>query len=184
MVRALTILFGALTLWAGSPPPLVAQEVLQDTAQSESPPAQIEQAAWLAGNWQGISNEGDEVLESWLGPKGGMMAGVVLNTEKSEGRESESQWSEHMVIVSDAQSLAFHYDVFDVGFGGAGGFTKRRLLRIEDNGCKLFFEAITFECKRAEGTREVIGMTVYWQEPAEDWNPEPELFTYRYTRVR
>ena len=161
MGRALPILIGALTLWAGSPLPLVAQMVLQDTTQSESPPAQIEQAAWLAGTLQGISNEGDEVLESWLGPKGGMMAGVVLNTEKSEESTSESQWSEHMVIVSEGQTLALHYNVFDAISGG-GSFIKHRLLRIEGDGCKLFFQSITFECKRDQEGGEVVGMTIYW----------------------
>jgi Domain of unknown function (DUF6265) len=183
MVRTLSLLLGAVVLWSAGSAPLAAQEVLQDTPDSGSPPAQIGQAAWLAGNWQGVSDEGDEVLESWLGPKGGMMAGVVLNTEKSEERGSESQWSEHMVIVSEGQSLAFHYDVFDAIVGG-GSFIKRRLLRIEGDGCKLFFQAITFECKRDEDAGKVVGMIIYWQEPADEWNPEPELFTYRYTRVR
>lgn len=183
MVRILVILSAALAFWTHGSALLAAQEVLQDKASVESPQAQIEQAAWLAGNWRGVSDEGDVVLEGWLGPVGGMMAGVILNTEKRKERELESQWSEHMVIVSKDQSLAFHYDVFDIGLGGSGGFTQRRLLRIEDDGCKLFFQAITFECNRAEETQEVNGMTIHWQEPADEWNPEPEMFTYRYTRV-
>lgn len=176
-------LISALALWASGSTTLAAQQVLHEAPGVQWPAAQIEQAAWLSGTWRGVSDEGEEVFESWIGPKGDMLAGVTLQSAPASEKAGVSTWSEHMAITSNGYSLAFHYDVFDLLHRGSE-FEEHRLLRIEGDGCKLYFHAITIACKRAEQGGKVIGMTVYWMEPADEWNPKPELFTYRYTRVQ
>ncbi|MEM7780384.1 MAG: DUF6265 family protein [Pseudomonadota bacterium] len=182
MTRNFTLMLTALVFWASSAAPLSAQEVLHETPDYNWPPATLEQASWLNGTWRGVAEDGSEALEGWIGPKGALMAGSFLELTSEDPSVGVVNWSEHMVIVSNGYSLAFHSNTFDATHGG-DNFIERRLLRIEDEGCKLFFHGVTYECERAEDSDEVIGMTVYWKEQADELNPSPELFTYRYTRI-
>lgn len=181
MIRNLLLASVAPMLWLGAMSPVVAQEVLHDVPGHVRPAAQLRQAAWLSGNWRGVSDAGDEVLESWIGPKGDLMAGSFLELASDDPEDGVVNWAEHMVIVSNGYSLAFHSNTFNAQIG-ATEFIERRLLRIEDDGCQLYFHGVTFICRRAEQSGEVLGMTIYWKEAADEFNPEPELFTYTYSR--
>lgn len=184
MTRIVFSLASQSALWISCLGPAAAQEVLHEKPdQTVWPAAKIEQAAWLSGTWHGRSDDGVEVEESWVGPSGTMMAGVVLQTAKATDKEEEAQWSDHMAILSNGYTLALHYGTVWADFND-GNFEQRRLLRIEDGGCRLYFHAVTFVCGRDEPGGEVTSMTVYWLSPKDGFNPEPEMFTYRYTRVK
>ncbi len=131
MIRNLTLVLLAPFLWIGTVPQLAAQEVLHETPGYVWPPAQLDQVAWLSGTWRGVNDEGDEVLETWIGPKGQLMAGAFLELTSEEPEVGVVNWAEHMVIVSNGYSLAFHNNTFDPEYSG-DQYLERRLLRIED----------------------------------------------------
>jgi hypothetical protein len=182
MIRSLIPMLSALLFGVSPVFSAAAQEVLHETPGYDWPSAKLGQVSWLAGTWRGTSDDGVEVLESWVGPLGVLMAGVSLEYVPANENEEASNWSENLVIASNGHSLALHSSTFEAEFGGFE-YIERRLLRIEEGGCRLYFHGVTYICERRQGGDQVTGMTVHWKEQTDDFNPSPELFTYSFTRI-
>ena len=62
---------------------------------------EIEKLAWMTGTWT-QNKEGETVQESWLGPRGNMMAGVNLTSSAKRGTSFE-----FMRVVTTPTGLSY-----------------------------------------------------------------------------
>ncbi|MBC2779035.1 DUF6265 family protein [Parasphingopyxis marina] len=93
------------------PLPVAAQEV-RSLGEGESPPASIDQIAWLAGSWQG-TGFGGESHESWLPPVNGQMAGIF-----HQSNDGELRFYELLQFVPRDGSLVLRLKHFNADLSG------------------------------------------------------------------
>ncbi len=80
--------------------------------EASSPPARIEQLAWMAGYWTG-TGLGGETEEMWTPPVGDRMHGIFTLR-----RDSELVFSEMMMFVEKDDTLVLRLKHFDADFVG------------------------------------------------------------------
>lgn len=108
-------------------------------AGSDSPPATLEDAAWLVGDWFGEAL-GGRFEESWNPPSGGTMLGMFKLV--SEGK---TVFSEHMSIIESQGSLVLRLKHFDgnlVGWEEKDKFVEFPLVKV--SATELYFSGLTF----------------------------------------
>jgi len=132
------------------PSQLAAQDV-RSLGEAASPPATLDQIAWLAGNWEG-TGLGGESHESWLPPVHGQMAGVF-----HQSSEGELQFYEILQFVERDGSLVLRLKHFNRDLSGwednsAGSAIEFPLVAIEDNAA--YFSGLTYE-RVDEGSLQV-----------------------------
>ena len=140
-LRAVAVLVLALAA------PLAAQETRVAPEGHVPPPASIEQAEWLVGDWVGTGIDGAEAAESWLPPSGDTMVGLFVQ-EKPDGG---LMFTEHMYLAEEGGSLVLklkHFNPDLTGWEEKDGMVRFRLLSIEP--CAAYFSSLTYKCE-AEG---------------------------------
>ena len=140
-LRAVAVLVLALAA------PLAAQETRVAPEGHVPPPAAIEQADWLVGDWVGTGIDGAEAAESWLPPSGDTMVGLFVQ-EKPDGG---LMFTEHMYLAEEGGSLVLklkHFNPDLTGWEEKDGMVRFRLLSIEP--CAAYFSSLTYKCE-AEG---------------------------------
>ena len=133
-LRAVAVLVLALAA------PLAAQETRVAPEGHVPPPASIEQAEWLVGDWVGTGIDGAEAAESWLPPSGDTMVGLFVQ-EKPDGG---LMFTEHMYLAEEGGSLVLklkHFNPDLTGWEEKDGMVRFRLLSIEP--CAAYFSSLT-----------------------------------------
>ncbi|RED17408.1 DUF6265 family protein [Parasphingopyxis lamellibrachiae] len=131
------IMIAALLL----PSQLAAQDV-RSLGDAASPPATLDQVAWLAGSWRG-TGLGGESHESWLPPVHGQMAGIF-----HQGSDSQLQFYEILQMVERDGSLVlrlkhFNGDLSGWEDNGAESALEFPLVAIEND--TAYFSGLTYE---------------------------------------
>lgn len=123
------------------PGQLAAQDV-RSLGEAASPPATIEQIAWLSGTWEG-SGLGGESHEGWLPPVNGQMAGVF-----HQSSDGELQFYEILQVVERSGSLVLRLKHFGRNLSGwednsAESALEFPLVAIAENA--VYFSGLTYE---------------------------------------
>ena len=148
-LRAVAVLALALTV------PLAAQETRVAPEGHVPPPAAIEQADWLVGDWVGTGIDGAEAAESWLPPSGDTMVGLFVQ-EKPDGG---LMFTEHMYLAEEGGSLVLklkHFNPDLTGWEEKDGMVRFRLLSIEP--CAAYFSSLTYRCEAEGGLLVAVRM--------------------------
>ncbi|MBM0171324.1 DUF6265 family protein [Altererythrobacter sp. C41] len=151
--------------------PLAAQETRVAPGDHVPPPATIEEAAWLVGDWVGTGIEGASAAETWLPPMGGIMAGLFAQ----ESPDGGLMFTEHMYLVEEEGSLALklkHFNPDLTGWEEKDDMVRFPLISIEP--CAAYFSALTYRCD-GEG-----GLTVAVRMKSE--GDEVRELVFRYAR--
>ena len=159
----------ALLLTAAAP--LAAQETRVAPEGHVPPPATVDQAAWLLGDWVGTGINGAEAAESWLPASGGTMVGVFLQ-EKPDG---SIMFTEHMYLSEEAGSLIVklkHFNPDLTGWEEKDSMVRFRLLSIEP--CAAYFSSLTYRCDGDDGLLVAVRM--------KSAGPEVEELVFRFKR--
>ncbi len=123
--------------------PLVAQETRVAPDGHVPPPATIDQAEWLIGDWVGKGIEGERAAESWLPPSEGTMVGVFVQ-EQADGT---IRFTEHMYMAEEGGSLVLklkHFNPDLTGWEAKDDMVRFRLLSIKP--CAAYFSGLTYRC--------------------------------------
>lgn len=141
-----TLIILASLLLPGS---LAAQEV-RSLGDATSPPATLDQIAWLAGSWEG-TGLGGESHEAWLPPVNGQMAGIF-----HQSSEGALQFYEILQFVERDGSLVLRLKHFNRDLSGwednsAESAVEFPLVAIE--GDTAYFSGLTYERVGEEGLR-------------------------------
>lgn len=136
MLRAVIAI--SLALGASS---AAAQEV-RSLGDAASPPATIDQMAWIVGSWEG-TGLGGESHESWLPPVGNQIAGVF-----HQSRDGELQFYELLQFVERDGSLVLRLKHFNRDLSGwederAESAVEFPLVAMAGN--RAYFSGLTFE---------------------------------------
>ena len=148
-LRAVAVLVLALAA------PLAAQETRVAPEGHVPPPASIEQAEWLVGDWVGTGIDGAEAAESWLPPSGGTMVGLFVQ-EKPDGA---LMFTEHIYMAEEEGSLVLklkHFNPDLTGWEEKDGMVHFRLLSIEP--CAAYFSGLTYKCDGEDGLLVAVRM--------------------------
>ena len=159
----------ALLLTAAAP--LAAQETRVAAEGHVPPPATVDQAAWLLGDWVGTGINGAEAAESWLPASGGTMVGVFLQ-EKPDG---SIMFTEIMYMAEEEGSLVLklkHFNADLTGWEEKDGMVRFRLLSIEP--CAAYFSSLTYRCDGDDGLLVAVRM--------KSAGPEVEELVFRFKR--
>ena len=135
--------------------PLAAQETRVAPEGHVPPPASIEQAEWLVGDWVGTGIDGAEAAESWLPPSGDTMVGLFVQ-EKPDGG---LMFTEHMYLAEEGGSLVLklkHFNPDLTGWEEKDGMVRFRLLSIEP--CAAYFSGLTYKCDGEDGLLVAVRM--------------------------
>ena len=103
---------------------------------------EIEKLAWMTGTWT-QNKDGEMVQESWLGPRGKMMAAVNLTSSSKRGASFE-----FLRIVEGPSGLAY--------LASPGGKTPVEFKLKELSGRKVVFENLAHDFPQR---------VMYWMEP-------------------
>lgn len=147
------ILFAALALAAV---PAMAQQVRSLGEGESSPPASIDDLAWLAGSWAG-TGFGGESHESWLPPVNGRMAGIF---HQSNG--GEIRFYELLQLVPRDGSIVLRLKHFNADLSGweddsAGSAIEFPLVAIE--GETAYFSGLTYQRVGEDGLRIYLNIS-------------------------
>lgn len=159
----------ALLLTAAAP--LAAQETRVAPEGHVPPPATVDQAAWLLGDWVGTGIDGAEAAESWLPASGGTMVGVFLQ-EKPDG---SIMFTEIMYMAEEEGSLVLklkHFNPDLTGWEDKDGMVRFRLLSIGP--CAAYFSSLTYRCDGDDGLLVAVRM--------KSAGPEVEELVFRFKR--
>lgn len=129
------------------PSPLLAENV-RSLGDGTSPPATLDQIAWLEGQWQG-TGLGGESHEAWLPPVNGQMAGIF-----HQSSNGELQFYEILQFVERDGSLVLRLKHFNRDLSGwednsAESAVEFPLVAIE--GDTAYFSGLTYERDGEEG---------------------------------
>lgn len=127
-----------------------AAQDIRSLGEGESPPATVDQIAWLAGSWQG-SGLGGESRESWLPPMNDQMVGVF---HQSSG--GEIQFYELLQFVERDGSLVLRLKHFNADLSGwednsSESAIEFPLVAIEDDAA--YFSGLTYRRVGDDGLR-------------------------------
>ncbi|MEM8696850.1 MAG: DUF6265 family protein [Pseudomonadota bacterium] len=123
------------------PTQAIAQEI-RSLGEGTSPPATLDQIAWLAGSWAG-TGLGGESHEAWLPPVNGQMAGIF-----HQSSDGELQFYEILQFVERNGSLVLRLKHFNRDLSGwednsAESAVEFPLVAIE--GDTAYFSGLTYE---------------------------------------
>lgn len=158
----------AMTISGG----LQAQETRVGEEGFESPAASIYEMYWLEGLWLGTGIGGAPAMESWLPPTGTTMVGTFVQ----QTGEGDIQFTEHMYLMEEGDSLVFklkHFNADLTGWEDKEGMLTFRLLDLEP--CAAFFHGLTLRC---EGDDELVVAVRMKSDKAE---PQELLFRFQRT---
>lgn len=129
------------------PSQLMAENV-RSLGDGVSPPATLDQIAWLEGRWQG-TGLGGESHEAWLPPVNGQMAGVF-----HQSSDGELQFYEILQFVERDGSLVLRLKHFNRDLSGwednsAESAVEFPLVAIE--GDTAYFSGLTYERAGEDG---------------------------------
>lgn len=152
--------------------PLAAQETRSLPEGHEPPPASIEDAAWLEGQWVGTGINGNRSMESWLPPVGDTMVGTFVQTNDEGG----ILFTEHLYLMEEGDSLVLrlkHFNADLTGWEDAEGMVTFRLIEIEP--CAAYFGGLTIRCDGEDGLLAAVRMR--------SSNGEVSELVFNFTRV-
>ncbi len=132
-----------------------AQETRVAPADHVPPPATIDEAAWLVGDWVGTGIAGAGASEVWLPPTGPTMVGLFVQ-EKPDGT---IMFTEHMYLSEEAGSLMVklkHFNPDLTAWEEKDGMVRFRLLSIEP--CAAYFSSLTYRCDGPDGLLVAVRM--------------------------
>jgi len=150
MLRNTLLLFAAVLA-----APLAAQETRVAPDGHVPPPATIEEAAWLAGDWVGTGIEGAAAAETWLPPTGDAMVGLFVQAKPDGGL----MFTEHMHLAEEEGSLVLrlkHFNPDLTGWEEKDDMVRFRLISIEP--CAAYFSALTYRCDGGDGLIVAVRM--------------------------
>lgn len=150
----------------------LAQETRVGEKGFESPPATIDQAAFLIGQWIGEGIGGATALESWLPPTGNTMVGTFVQ----QTGEGDIRFTEHLYLMEENGSLVVklkHFNADLTGWEDKEGMVTFRLLAIED--CAAYFHGLTLRCEGADGLVAAVRM--------QSDKPEIQELLFNYRRM-
>ncbi len=137
--------------------PASAQETRIAPDGHVPPPAQMEDVAWLAGNWSGPGIRGAPSHEAWLPPGADTMVGLFVQ----ENGEGGLMFTEHMYISEVDGSLAVrlkHFNPDLIGWEEREEMLTFRLVALEP--CAAYFSGLTYRCANGENTQDGIVVAV------------------------
>lgn len=154
MSRATIHLLSAVVLAALeiAPPALAAGESVQPAfharrlGEAESPPASLDQVAWLAGHWIG-EGLGGVSEEMWSPPAGGAMMGTYRLL-----KDGAPVFYEFLLLVEEKGTLILklkHFEPDLTGWEEKADFVDFPLVAIE--GDSIHFDGLTYE-RRTDGS--------------------------------
>ncbi|MGV2497783.1 DUF6265 family protein [Pelagerythrobacter aerophilus] len=135
--------------------PLAAQETRVAEDGHVPPPATIDEAAWLIGDWVGTGIEGAPTAETWLPPTGGTMVGLFAQESPKGGL----MFTEHMYLLEEEGSLALklkHFNADLTGWEEKDDMVRFPLISIEP--CAAYFSALTYRCDGENGLLVAVRM--------------------------
>ncbi len=144
-MRKLMLIAAALILPAAAS----AQEV-RSLGEGSSPPATLDQIAWLVGSWSG-TGLGGESHEAWLPPTGGQMAGVF-----HQSQDGELQFYELLQFVERDGSLVLRLKHFNRDLSGWEDRTAETAVEfplVAIEGDTAYFSGLTYERDGENGLR-------------------------------
>ncbi|MGP1352931.1 MAG: DUF6265 family protein [Parasphingopyxis sp.] len=152
------------------PSPLLAENV-RTLGDGTSPPATLDQIAWLEGRWQG-TGLGGESHEAWLPAVNGQMAGIFHQTS-----DGELQFYEILQFVEREGSLVLRLKHFNRDLSGwednsAESAVEFPLVAIE--GETAYFSGLTYERAGEDG------LNIYLRLRSGD---ETRVETFALTRI-
>ncbi|WP_086617707.1 DUF6265 family protein [Erythrobacter tepidarius] len=151
--------------------PVIAQETRVGEPDFVSPPATIDAATWLVGQWSGTGIAGAEAHEDWLPPSGDTMVGSFVQ----ETPEGGIMFTEHMYLMEHEGSLVLrlkHFNPDLTGWEEKDGMLSFRLLSAEP--CALYFSAVTYRCDGEGGMLIAVRM--------KSDTPKPHELVFRFRR--
>ena len=152
--------------------PAAAQRV-RSLDKGASPPASIDQLAWLAGSWTG-TGMGAAVAETYSAPLGGRITGHFTMADGNGG----VAFTELVDYVPLGTSIAYRVRHFGPDMAGwedkSGAASEHALLAIE--GKRMFFDGMTLDHSRPGALEFHIRIV--------DKAGRTRDLTYRYRRVR
>lgn len=143
------------TLLATAACSAAAQETRVRPAGHAPPPAQIAEAEWLVGQWQGDGIGGNLAMESWLPPAGGTMVGTFVQTAADGG----IQFTEHLYLMEEEGTLVLrlkHFNADLTGWEERDDMLTFRLIEIEP--CAAYFGGLTLRCDGEDGLLAAVRM--------------------------
>lgn len=161
----------SIALVLGVAAPLAAQETRVAPEGHVPPPARIDQAAWLVGDWVGAGIDGAEAAETWLPASGGTMVGVFLQ----ENPDGSIMFTEMMYMSEEEGSLVLklkHFNPDLTGWEEKDGMVRFRLLGIEP--CAVYFTSLTYRCDGERGLLVAVRM--------KSEGPEVNELVFRFKR--
>ena len=146
---ASAVRFAAILILAVSAATAPAQEV-RSLGDGTSPPATIEDMAWIVGSWAG-TGLGGESHESWLPPIDGQIAGIF-----HQSNDDEIQFYELLQFVERDGSLVLRLKHFNRDLSGwednsGASAVEFPLVAISDNAA--YFSGLTYERVGEDGLR-------------------------------
>ena len=170
-VRKLAIAVSA-ALATMTPTAVHAQETRVGEQGFVSPAAELAQAGWLVGQWQGTGIGGAPAMESWLPPTGDTMVGTFVQQTADGG----IRFTEHLYLMEEAGSLVLrlkHFNADLTGWEDKEGMVTFRLLAMED--CAAYFHGLTLRCDGENGLLAAVRM--------KSDKPDPQELVFRFTRI-
>lgn len=156
--------------------PASAQETRIAPEGHIPPPAQIEDVAWLVGDWSGPGIRGAPSHETWLPPGAETMVGLFVQENSTGGL----MFTEHMYISEVDGSLAVrlkHFNPDLTGWEERDEMLTFRLVAAEP--CAAYFSGLTYRCANGENTEDGIIVAVRMRSDG----PVPEELVFRFRRA-
>ncbi len=145
--------------------PAAAQETRVAGEGHVPPPAEIDQMAWLAGEWTGSGIQGAAAHEAWLPPTGDTMVGLFVQETSAGG----IMFTEHMYIREVDGSLQVnlkHFNADLTGWEERDEMLTFRLVAIEP--CAAYFSALTYRCINPENPDDGVVVAVRMRSEGEE----------------
>ncbi len=153
--------------------PAFGQETRVAAEGHVPPPAQIEDVAWLAGDWSGPGIQSAPAHETWLPPGAETMVGLFVQ----ENGEGGLMFTEHMYISEVDGSLAVrlkHFNPDLTGWEEREEMVTFRLVALEP--CAAYFSGLTYRCINGDNTDDGILVAVRMHSDG----PEVEELVFRF----
>jgi hypothetical protein len=126
---------------------------LKRDSATVSPPASIDDVAWLAGGWRG-TGLGGEAAETWMEPSGGAMPGVFRVV-----RDGQVVFYEMMALVEHEGSLELrlkHFNADMTGWEDKEEMVTFRLIRVDPDA--IYFGSLTFRRHGHDGLQTFVAV--------------------------
>ena len=174
----LRLLIASVLISAATPAAAQEAPVYKDTRVlapgQKSPPATLDQLAWLAGTWRG-DGLGAPAAEIYSSPQAGQIAGYFLQEDGKGG----VRFYELVQIVQRGASLAYrvrHFNADLTGWEDAKGGVAVDFPLVAIEGDSIYFDGLTIRRDGAGGLRTWVRIDSRDGKPAREAS-----FSYRRT---